>query len=156
VKGDALFGKRTLLVRHGRLPTVVFSAVFTTVGTGVVIAVGGRPLAWASMFLALLVPVLGVLRALAVDGGHRRDENLISASAILGRAIVTVLLIHLEMTSGGRGSVESVTVGALFVVVTLGQARTMVRFGPRSTLTVPDEVLTDEEILTNRVGGTLG
>jgi 4-hydroxybenzoate polyprenyltransferase len=141
LRGDALFGKRTFLVRHGRGPTLIFSAVFTTGGTAVVMAVDGPSLVWASMFLALLASNLGVLRALAADTGHRRDENLISASAILGRGIVTVLLIHLEMTGGGRPSVASAAIGGFFVVITLGQARRMVRRGPTTTLTLPREGL---------------
>ena len=137
LKGDALFGKRTFLVRHGRGPTLVFSAVFTTAGTGVVMAVDDPSLFWASMFLVLLASNLGVLRALGADGGHRRDENLISASAIVSRGIVTVLLIHLEMTGGRRPAVVSMAIGVFFVVVTLGQARRMARLGPASTLSLP-------------------
>jgi 4-hydroxybenzoate polyprenyltransferase len=150
LRGDALFGKRTFLVRHGRGPTLVFSALFTTAGTAVIMAVDGPSLVWVSMFLALLVSNLGVLRALAADSGHRRDENLISASAILGRGIVTVLLIHLEMTSDRRPSVAAAAIGAFFVVLTLGQARRMVRSGPTTTLTLPPGRL------TTPVSGPLG
>ncbi len=138
VKGDALFGKRTFLVRYGRKPTVVFSATFLTAGTGVIIAVAGETLASASLFLALLAPSLLVLRALARNEGHRRDERLISASAILGRGIVMVLLMRLEMTGAGWGvTIPSMAIVAAFVVVTLGQAQNMVRFGPRATLRLP-------------------
>ena len=35
VRGDALFGKRTFLVRHGRRATCIFSAAFLVLGVGV-------------------------------------------------------------------------------------------------------------------------
>ncbi len=138
VRGDALFGKRTFLVRHGRRPTVVFSAVFMTMGTGVIIAVNGRSIVWALLYMALLAPALVVLRALATSGGHRRDENLISASAILGRGIVVLLLMHLE-TAGPGWKAVSAAIAASFVVVTVGQARRMIRYGPKAVLTLPTE-----------------
>jgi 4-hydroxybenzoate polyprenyltransferase len=141
VRGDALFGKRTFLVRHGRRPTLVFSAAFVTAGTGVIIAVDGRSLACASMYSALLIPTLLVLRAMSTNEGHRRDENLISASAILGRGLVMVLLMHLAtIDAGWKTSLPFTMIGAFFVIVTFGQARRMVRFGPRSTLTLPKEM----------------
>ena len=35
VRGDALFGKRTFLVRHGRGATCTLSAIFMTLGVSV-------------------------------------------------------------------------------------------------------------------------
>jgi 4-hydroxybenzoate polyprenyltransferase len=151
VKGDALFGKRTFLVRHGRTPTAVFSAVFTTAGTTVIMAVDGWTFAWTSLLLVLLAPSLLVLRALARNDGHRRDERLISASAILGRGIVMVLLMRLEMIGAGwRETIPSLTIVASFVLVTLGQAQSMVRFGPRATLRLPTDLRLRQEMRTMR------
>jgi 4-hydroxybenzoate polyprenyltransferase len=139
VTGDALFGKRTFLVRHGRRPTLVFSAAFLTAGTGAIVAVDHPSLVWGGLYLALLAPTLAVLKALDDNEGRRRDDILISAAAILGRGTVMVLLMRLEMIGAGWSTFRSAAVGALFVVVTLGQARAMVRFGPRATLFVPTD-----------------
>lgn len=159
VRGDAFFGKRTFLVRHGRGPTVAFSALFTSAGTGTLMAVDGRSIVWASMYLALLIASLVVLRALAKSGGHRMDERLISTSAILGRGIVMVLLMHLEMTGAGWKTFQSAAIAAIFVAVTLGQARSMVRFGPKTTLTLPTEMdtrLSETDAQAPNVGAKIG
>ena len=42
VRGDALFGKRTFLVRHGRVVICRFSAAFWLVGTGILTLAAGR------------------------------------------------------------------------------------------------------------------
>jgi 4-hydroxybenzoate polyprenyltransferase len=153
LRGDSLFGKRTFLVRHGRRCTVVFSAAFMTAGTGIIAGDGGS-VAWSFLFAALLAATLLVLCALARDGGHRRDENLISATAILGRGTVLVLLMHLEMVgTGWRSPLLSVSIGACFVVVTLGQARAMVRFGPSSSLTLPKDLVLTEEMAVSASHG---
>jgi 4-hydroxybenzoate polyprenyltransferase len=141
VKGDALFGKRTFLVRHGRGPTVTYSAAFVTTGS-VIVAADGRSWAWTFLYLALLGPSLVVLRALGRSADHRRDERLISAFAILGRGIVTVLLMHLELRAVGSYPVlPSLLVAVCFVVVILGQAQSMIRFGPRMTQRIPPEMV---------------
>src|SRR5262249_19338938 len=84
VRGDALFGKRTFLVRHGRTPTCVFSAMFLVAGLAVlpfVRSVSAALIAADTVFLAL---TLLFLRALAHSTSARRDEALISGIAILG------------------------------------------------------------------------
>ena len=114
-------------------------------------AVDGWTFAWTSLLLVLLAPSLLVLRALARNDGHRRDERLISASAILGRGIVMVLLMRLEMIGAGwRETIPSLTIVASFVLVTLGQAQSMVRFGPRATLRLPTDLRLRQEMRTMR------
>jgi 4-hydroxybenzoate polyprenyltransferase len=100
VRGDALFGKRTFLVRHGRRATCAFSAVCWVAGG------------------ALLL-----LRMLATDGGHRRDERLISALAIVGRGLLVILLVRLSLD-------RSDLLVAALATVFAAQAVTMVRTGP--------------------------
>ncbi|MDP9445162.1 MAG: UbiA family prenyltransferase [Actinomycetota bacterium] len=91
LRGDELFGKRTFLVRHGRAATCRLSAAFWTAGTGLVLA-GLRPssASFTAWYAATLVATLALLLALAVDRGPRRDETLISAVAIVGRAVMLV------------------------------------------------------------------
>lgn len=120
--GDALFGKRTFLVRHGRRATCAFSAVcwvaggalvaHTTDGMAVVTALGAAG-------------ALGLLTMLATDGGHRRDERLISALAIVGRGLLVVLLVRLSLDR------SDLLVAALVTVFT-AQAVVMARNGQYS------------------------
>jgi 4-hydroxybenzoate polyprenyltransferase len=149
LRGDAFFGKRTFLVRHGRRPTVLFSAVFTIAGTLGIVAVDSRSLTWIPLYLVLLAATLLVLKALAESDGHRRDERLISAFAILGRGTIMVLLMHLEMVNARSTGLRLVALGATFVVITLGQALSMARFGPRSNFTLPGQTTVSRSSLAD-------
>jgi 4-hydroxybenzoate polyprenyltransferase len=93
VRGDALFGKRTFLVRHGRRATCAFSACCWAAG-GALLALAVPAVAGPTALGA--AGALVVLRLLATDGGHRRDERLISATAIVGRGLLVVLLVALS------------------------------------------------------------
>jgi 4-hydroxybenzoate polyprenyltransferase len=101
VRGDALFGKRTFLIRHGRVATCRVSALCWTAG-GIFVASdesGGPRLAGAALIFTALV----LLRALTADWGPRRDESLISALAILGRGTIVALVADLSMRQRGEG-----------------------------------------------------
>lgn len=132
VQGDAMFGKRTFLVRHGRLATVRFSAVFTSAGTALVVVAGGWSVAWVLLYLPLYGATLLGLRCLAGEVGHRREERLISALAVLGRGVVVLLVMRLETVhAGGRFTpAEWLIASAAFVALTLAQALSMARYGP--------------------------
>jgi 4-hydroxybenzoate polyprenyltransferase len=138
VKGDSLFGKRTFLVRYGRKSTVVFSGVFMAVGTTIISVIDGWSLTGVLLYFALLGPGLFVLWSLGHSADHRRDERLIATSAILGRGIVMILLMHLEMMgAGGKWTLPSAMIAGIFIILTIGQARSMIRFGPRAYVLVP-------------------
>jgi 4-hydroxybenzoate polyprenyltransferase len=144
VRGDALFGKRTFLIRHGRVPTCVFSAGCWLAGTIVMLlATRLMTLPFAAAEEACLVGALVLLRALAANRGGRRDEAIISAIAIVGRAMVLLLLAHLSMrppvpvTSGGWPALWYDVVIAGIAVTCLGQAWTMARNGPTSGFAIP-------------------
>jgi 4-hydroxybenzoate polyprenyltransferase len=139
VRGDAMFGKRTFLVRHGRVPTCVFSACCWVSGTGAILAAARHPTAaLIAAEAAGAAGALALLAALAADRGARRDEALISATAIVGRGMIMVLLAHLSMTAAHWDALRYTVVIAGFAVVTAGQAAEMLRHGPVSRLTVPD------------------
>ena len=132
VRGDALFGKRTFLVRHGRAATCRTSALFWLTGTVVVLATTRSP----SLVLIVALAVLAVLamlllRQLAVDRGRQRDERLISTLAIVGRGMMLVLLGHLSVVNAGWSVVASSALLVLLCVLTLGQAHDMMTRGPR-------------------------
>ncbi len=141
VRGDALFGKRTFLVRHGRRWTCAFSAGCWTAGTVLLMVAVHRPTPMlVAVSSAALAGVLVLLRALAAGSNPRRDEALISAAAIVGRGTLVALLAHLSMTHAHISApVHNAALGALGLVVA-GQAVRMVRRGPVTSLTVPTEV----------------
>jgi 4-hydroxybenzoate polyprenyltransferase len=134
VRGDALFGKRTFLVRHGRLWTCRFSGCCWIVGSIVLVAAARPTVYLAGAYAACVAIAVGLLRALSVDQGPRRDERLISAIAIVGRGMVVLLVAHLSMTQAlpWYGAV----IAALSVLIA-GQATSMLRHGPIVRLTVP-------------------
>ena len=139
VRGDALFGKRTFLVRRGRGPTCAVSACFWTAGTCLIL------LTVRHLTPALLVAeaacnaaALGLLHHLARDRGPRRDELLISAIAIVGRGMIVILAAHLSMTDAGWSVLRASLVIAALTVLTAGLVDSMLRHGPAARLTLTD------------------
>jgi 4-hydroxybenzoate polyprenyltransferase len=137
VRGDALFGKRTFLVRHGRRWTCGFSAVCLTVGGAVLLlAVPAPTPALVAGYVLGVAAVLVSLRMLAADPGHRREEALIAAIAIVGRGMLLLVLAHLAMTHAGWPPAGYDAVLAGLVLITAGQAVSMARHGPHTRITV--------------------
>lgn len=132
LRGDLLFGKRTYLVRHGRLVTCRTSAVLWLVSTVALVAVLPERTWWTIVALVgCALAAVAALRALETDAGPHRDERLVAAAAIAGRGTMVVVLGHLSLTTTGwPWWVQAAFVGAL-LAVTLGQAREMVTWGPR-------------------------
>jgi 4-hydroxybenzoate polyprenyltransferase len=141
VRGDALFGKRTFLVRHGRKAAITFSAVFWTAGSLLVIAVNATTLPWVGIYSVMLLGALCAMRALARGADYRTEERLISAIAVLGRGGVALLWMHLEMAGAGWSDARTGLIGAAFALITLGQASTIAQFGPRQTLCLPEQIV---------------
>jgi 4-hydroxybenzoate polyprenyltransferase len=137
VRGDALFGKRTFLIRHGRRWTCGFSAGCWIAGAITLAAVRGLTPTLACAYLTYVVVALGLLRALSVERGTRRDEALISAVAIVGRGMMVTLLAHFSITAARWPAAGYQLVVGVLVLIVLGQAWTMVRHGPVTRLTVP-------------------
>ncbi|HZC39276.1 MAG TPA: UbiA family prenyltransferase [Streptosporangiaceae bacterium] len=146
VRGDALFGKRTLLVRHGRGWTCVISAGCWAAGTGVMLAAAPGPATGLAVAEgACLLLVLALLADLSRSRSARRDEFRISALAIAGRGMILLLLAHLSMTGAGWLAPTGSGYGVLYPVVlvllaaaTIGMAASMAAYGPACRLTVPD------------------
>jgi len=130
VRGDAMFGKRTFLVRHGRRWTCAFSACCWAAGAVLLVVAVHRPAVLTAVHAGCLVLALGLIRALAADGGVRRDERLIAALAIVGRGVILTLLAHLSMTHAHVPvAVYDVIIGVLATTVVC-QAAVMARRGP--------------------------
>ena len=137
VAGDTLYGKRTFLVRYGRRATCAFAAVGWLLGPLCLLGVRGLTPALVVVQAAFVVAALALLRALAHDGGPRRDESIISAMAIVGRGVVVCIIAHLGMVDEGWASWQTSAMTVALATLTLGQAATMLRFGPVVALRVP-------------------
>jgi len=153
VRGDALFGKRTFLVRYGRKCTCAISAVCWVIGLAALAGVRGVSFALVVSYVAHIAIALTLLRCLSVDRGPRRDESLVAAIALAGRGMIVTVIAHLTLLASGSSVLVSAGVTAALLVVTLGQVNAMVRNGPRTRLTVPIEWAATEQaepILTSQ------
>jgi len=130
VRGDALFGKRTFLVRHGRAATCAFSATCWMLGTIALLGVRGASWSLIAIYATQVGVAFALLWALACDGGARRDERLIAAIAIIGRAMVVTLIAHLSMTDARCPAAAQFVVTVGFAAISIVQAATMARLGP--------------------------
>jgi 4-hydroxybenzoate polyprenyltransferase len=143
LRGDALFGKRTFLVRHGRQATCRFAAAGWIAGAALTLTAtalaGHGSVSLDLAYAAALIVVLALLRALAVDDGPRRDELLISAVAIVGRGQLLALLVTLSMVREPEVLLSAAV--AAVAIVTAGQAYEMLRRGPLMRSTLPVEWL---------------
>ena len=152
VRGDALFGKRTFLVRYGRRVTCATSAGCWVLGSASLLGIRELSPAIVAVQVVWVVVALVLLRALADDRGARRDEALISAIAIVGRGMVLTLIAHLGTTDAGWSADAAAAVLVAIVFICLGQARGMARTGPVSRLRLPPDLesATEEEERADR------
>jgi 4-hydroxybenzoate polyprenyltransferase len=128
VRGDALFGKRTFLVRHGRRRTCGFSAACWVAGSAALAAAVREPTwALAGAWTAQLALALWLLRVLSFERGPRHDEVVISAIAIVGRGMLVTLLAHLTLVDAGWPAFAYLGVLIALAASILGQAWTMAR-----------------------------
>ncbi|WP_163509496.1 UbiA family prenyltransferase [Fodinicola acaciae] len=131
VRGDALFGKRTFLVRHGRRWTCVFSACCLAIGGALLVATVSAPSAiLVTGYLGGTAASIALLFALAKDRGPRRDEAVISAIAIVGRGVLLVLLMHLGALTVHLAALPYNLLQATLIAITATQAVMMFRSGP--------------------------
>jgi 4-hydroxybenzoate polyprenyltransferase len=139
VHGDALFGKRTFLVRHGRRWTCALSACCWAAGTVTILAAAPHPTpALYAGYGVCLAIALALLRALASCPPLRQEEAIISATAILGRGMMLALLIHLTMMAAwGPLLIFHGALLGLVLTLTVGQAALMLMRGPMTRLTIP-------------------
>ena len=161
VRGDALFGKRTFLVRRGRRATCVFSAISWTAGGVLVVATTPHPtVAYIATTSAGLVAVLTLLRFLANERSARRDEAIISGIAIIGRGVLVLLVAQLSMTDKHWLPLPTNIALACIAILTAGAVRTMLVYGPRSNLVTPAQSAetrpVSDDALRVLVAGDLG
>jgi 4-hydroxybenzoate polyprenyltransferase len=131
VRGDALFGKRTFLVRHGRYPTCALSGCCWLVGAVLLLCAVRRPTVTLTVAYGVMVAIaLLLLRLLSTATSPRREEALIAAIAIVGRGMILILMAHLSMTDERWSALGAgVVLGALTTLIA-GQAAAMAWHGP--------------------------
>jgi 4-hydroxybenzoate polyprenyltransferase len=131
LRGDALFGKRTFLVRRGRRWTCGVSAAAWSAGSALLLV--ARPATTTAHVVgtvALAGLALVLLRELSAGPGHRRDEWLVAAVAVVGRGQVLVLLTDLAAPAAGWPSWLAAVVTAGFAASFAGQAWQLRTHGP--------------------------
>jgi 4-hydroxybenzoate polyprenyltransferase len=104
VRGDAMFGKRTFLVRHGTTRTCEVSAACWVAGSATMLLLFPWQSLIVAAFAALLACALHGLRRLATTDGYVAQQVVIGAIAQAGRGMGVVLLAHLTMVGKGWGS----------------------------------------------------
>jgi 4-hydroxybenzoate polyprenyltransferase len=134
VRGDVLFGKRTFLVRHGRIVTCRASAGLWLAGAALV-SVAQHAASLTAGYGLSCVAAIALLRGLAGDAHPRHDELRIAALAIIGRGMLIALLAQLAMSSRDWPAAGVAGVLGWLTVVTAVQARSMLHNGPRPRLT---------------------
>lgn len=138
VRGDALFGKRTFLVRHGRRWTCGFSAMCLVAGCAILLV--GIPQPSTALVAAYAVGTVVMVVALAVlstDPGPRRDEAVIATIAIIGRGMLVLVFAHQQLlTAHWPGWAYNAIMAALILLTAL-QSYVMWHRGPITRLTAP-------------------
>lgn len=104
VRGDAMYGKRTFLVRHGASRTCQVSAACWSAGAATMLALFPWRSVVVAAFAVLLACALHGLHRLATTEGLVAQQVVIGAIAQTGRGMGIVLLAHLTMTGKGWGS----------------------------------------------------
>jgi 4-hydroxybenzoate polyprenyltransferase len=149
--GDRMFGKRTFLVRHGRRVTCFISAGCWVLGTVLlVVATPGAGWVFVACQAVLVAVAVTLVVALARTEAHRREERLVSALAIVGRA--SVAAVFFQVAAGAAvapACVVSVT------TLSLALAGEMLRHGPRQRrLTVTDPRVTPSAVDSAVIGSS--
>jgi 4-hydroxybenzoate polyprenyltransferase len=150
VRGDALFGKRTFLVRHGRAATCAVSAVCWVIGAVTVFAVRGHTPVLACVYAGFVAATLGLLWALARSTSARNDEALIAAIAITGRGVCVALFAHFAMVAAGWSIAAYDTVLVALLAHFVGTSLHMAKVGPTTKLRIPES---DDQWSQNDMGG---
>lgn len=123
LEGDMLYGKRTFLVRYGRLTTVATSAVcWITGGVPIVLAAGSAALALA--YAVSAVSTLWLLDRLAASVDERADDIIIAAVAALGRSVLlATVCLYAARNSAGPAWLAPALVAGSTVMGLLAQWR---------------------------------
>ena len=117
VEGDAMFGKRTFLLRRGRRVTCMVSAACWTAGSAtllLLIPVASPVIAAFALFLGC---ALYGLHQLGQDSSRFEEWAIIAAIAMVGRGMAVTLLAYFSMLDLGHSQLHHVGVTATLTVL---------------------------------------
>jgi 4-hydroxybenzoate polyprenyltransferase len=101
VQGDAMFGKRTFLLRHGPVATCVISGACWLAGAATLVALFPHAGVLIAVFAVYVACALDGLRRLAGTRGLVPQQVVIGAIAQAGRGMGVALLAYLTMVAKG-------------------------------------------------------
>lgn len=139
LRGDALLGKRTFLVRRGRVWTCGLSAILWVVGSATLTAVTEVDAAVVLAYAVLVAAALFLLHALARSSNPHTDEALVAAIAIVGRGLIVTLLIHYGTAQAGTAPVMAAIVMIVVTAAMLVWAFDVARHGQATSSFGPDD-----------------
>jgi hypothetical protein len=115
--------------------------VFWVLGAVTLVAAPRLSAAVAASEAVLLAVVLVLLERLRTDLGPRRDEAIISAIAIVGRAMVLVVIAQLSALDAGKSLLFTAGLVIGLTALMLAAVGAMLVHGPRTRLRLPDDML---------------
>lgn len=112
VKGDALFGKRTFLLRHGRRATCLVSAACWVAGAASLLLLVPLASPVLAGFVVFVAAALYGLRELAKEASRFEEWAIVAAIAMIGRGMAVTLLAHYSMLDLGHPAINRIAVTA--------------------------------------------
>ena len=137
VEGDAMFGKRTFLLRYGRRTTCITSGSCYVTGTGALTLVMPITSPGFVAFALFGGCALYGLYALARPVPQFAESNVISAIAMLGRGMAVTLLAHYSMIDLGHSVSRQILVCALLTTLFAWVSWCIVREAPLPSSSPP-------------------
>jgi 4-hydroxybenzoate polyprenyltransferase len=122
VTADALYRKRTFLLRYGRATTCIGSGAAWIVGSAVLVAVTASPATALALTVYAGGAVLG-LRALARQRGGMAERHLISAIVKVGQGVFLAVLVAASAGSSFKELIGQLAVLAWVAASSLESVR---------------------------------
>ena len=117
VEGDAQFGKRTFLLRHGRAATCALSALCWVAGAASLLLIVPATAPVLPAFAVFVGCALYGLRQLAKETSRFHEVGIISCIAMIGRGMAVTLLAHYSMVDLGHPMLQRVAVTAVLTAL---------------------------------------
>lgn len=126
VEGDDLYGKRTFLIRRGRVKTCVFSAICWVSGCATLLTIVPLRSLLVVVFAAYVACALHGLRLVARTRDYVAEQVIIGAIANVGRGMGITALAFFTMASKGWSSGRQDLVYFALAFLFVGMYRAMI------------------------------